>query len=281
MRRCCGEVDIAMFLAPDQCEQADASSGTQCLVADSDTYIWMRPDFHGAHPALNDLRVREALFIAVDMPAIVEHIIVQGTHQNAQMLPAAAVGHVPDLEPYGYDPERARELLDQARADGVDLDGLTLHIAARVGSSPRNGEVIEAIGNFLNQVGLETAVALEEPAVFNQWLVADPDPTRANVAVHPANFGIMDYELTLGAGYTCGSQLSEYCNPEFDERLNAAARLSGKERHDALQEVVRFLRDKYVMAPVALMQRAYGLPADLVWEPGLDHRIQVINMTRQ
>jgi hypothetical protein len=110
--------------------------------------------------------------------------------------------------------------------------------------------------------------------------VADPDETRANVAVHPANFGIMDYELTLGAGYTCASQLSVYCNEDLDARLNAAARLSGDERHAALQEVVRFLHGEFVMAPVALMQRAYGLPADLQWEPGLDHRMQVINMAR-
>ena len=275
-----GEVDIAMFLAPDQCVQADANAATQCLVVASDTYIWMRPDFHGAHPALEDARVREAMFVAIDMPAIVEHLVVQGVHQNGQMLPDAAVGHVPGLEAYAYDPERARQLLDEAQADGVDVDGLTLHIAARVGSSPRNGEVIEAIANFLNEVGLSTTVALEEPAVFNQWLVAEPDASRANVAVHPANFGIMDYELTLGAGYTCASQLSVYCNPEFDEALNAAARLSGEERHAALQEVVRFLHGEFVMAPVALMQRFYGLPADLTWEPGLDHRVQVINMTR-
>lgn len=276
-----GEVDIAMFLAPDQCEQADAAEQTQCLVSDSDTYIWMRPDLRGAHPALSDARVREAIYVAIDMPAIVEHIIVQGTHQNGQMLPAAAVGHVPDLAPFAYDADRARELLDAAKADGVDLDGLTLHIAARVGSSPRNGEVIESIANYLNQVGLSTTVALEEPAVFNQWLVADADPTRASIAVHPANFGIMDYELTLGAGYTCASQLSIYCSEEFDTELNAAARLSGDERHKALQELVRAARDEFVMAPVALMQRAYGLPADLTWEPGLDHRIQVINMARQ
>jgi peptide/nickel transport system substrate-binding protein len=275
-----GEVDIAMFLAPDQCEQAEADAATSCLLVDSDTYIWMRPDMRGAHPALNDVRVREALYVAVDMPAIVEHIIVQGTFLNGQMLPEAAVGHVPDLEPYAYDPDRARQLLDAARADGVDVDGLTVHLATRVGSSPRNGEVIEAIANYLGQVGISTTVAVEEPAVFNQWLIADADATRANIAVHPANFGIMDYELTLGAGYTCDSQLSVYCNPDFDARLNAAARLSGEERHKALQDLVRFVRDEMVMAPVALMQRAYGMPAGLGWEPGLDHRVQVINMTR-
>lgn len=275
-----GEVDIAMFLAPDQCDQAEADEATRCILVDSDTYIWMRPDWRSAHPALQDKRVREALYTAVDMPAIVEHIIVQGSVLNGQMLPAAAVGHVPDLEPYAYDPGRAKALLDEARADGVDLDNLTLHIAARVGSSPRNGEVIEAIANFLDQAGLSTTVALEEPAVFNQWLIAEPDSTRANIAVHPANFGIMDYELTLGAGYTCDSQLSVYCNPDFDARLDQAARLSGEERHQALQELVRFVRDEMVMAPVALMQRAWGLPADLRWEPGLDHRVQVINMAR-
>lgn len=276
-----GEADLSMFLGPDECAAVDAASDTYCLAAESDTYVWFRPDFHGAHPALEDPRVREAMFSAVDWESIVVNVIEQGTLQNGQMLGEGAVGYVADLDPYPYDPEHSRQLLDEARADGVDVDGLTVHIATRLGSSPRNGEVIEAIGAFLTDVGINNTVQVEEPAVFNEWLIAPATEARANVAVHTANFGILDYALTLGAGYTCGSQLSVYCNPEFDDDLVAASELSGDERHQALGELVSFLRDEYVMAPVVLLDRAYGLRSDIEWVPGVDQRIEVVNMRRR
>ena len=36
--------------------------------------------------------------------------------------------------------------------------------------------------------------------------------------------------------------------------------------------------ERYVVAPVGLLQRAYGLPENLEWDFGLDHRIVAVNI---
>jgi ABC-type transport system substrate-binding protein len=73
-----GEADFGMFVTPEQCEAAEAEDGTKCISAPSDSYLFFRPDVTGAHPAFEDLRVRQAIFHAIDRQAIIDHIMGVG-----------------------------------------------------------------------------------------------------------------------------------------------------------------------------------------------------------
>jgi peptide/nickel transport system substrate-binding protein len=157
-----GEADLAMFVTPEQCADADAHGASKCIVAPSDTYLFLRPDVTGAHPAMEDIRVRQAIFHAIDREAIIEHLMGSGQYLGAQMLTEDAPGYNPDLSDYDYDPERARSLLDEARDDGVPVDDANVMVAARVASVPRIGEIIEAVGGMLAEVGLPNRVELQE-----------------------------------------------------------------------------------------------------------------------
>ena len=102
-----GEADFAMFVTPEQCADADAQDGTRCIVAPSDSYLFLRPDVTGAHPAMEDIRVRQAIFHAVDREAIIEHIMGNGQPLGGQMLTEDAPRYNPEVADYDYDPERA------------------------------------------------------------------------------------------------------------------------------------------------------------------------------
>ena len=70
----------------------------------------------------------------------------------------------------------------------------------------------------------------------------------------------MDYGATFGAHFSCGGIVSVFCDPDFDARVAEAASMTGKERHEALRALVKEGHDRYVVAPVGLLQRAYGIP---------------------
>lgn len=91
------EADFAMFVTPEQCEAANAAEGRKCIVAPSDSYLFFRPDVTGAHPAFEDIRVRQAIFHAIDRKAIIEHIMGLGEYLGSQMLTPDAAGYNPDI----------------------------------------------------------------------------------------------------------------------------------------------------------------------------------------
>src|SRR5207248_1006712 len=63
---------------------------------------------------LKDRRVREALSLAINRPAIVARVMQDAVIPSGQFLPPGTYSYVPNLAPPPYDPERARELLTQA-----------------------------------------------------------------------------------------------------------------------------------------------------------------------
>src|SRR5690606_2593960 len=75
-----------------------------------------------AVPPLNDVRVRRALNHAIDREAMKGTIFSDKVIPSSQLVVPGINGFNPDLVPYTYDPEKAKELLAEARADGVPVD---------------------------------------------------------------------------------------------------------------------------------------------------------------
>lgn len=276
-----GEADFAMFVTPEQCAAANKRPTTRCIVAPSDSYLFLRPDVTGAHPAFQDLRVRQAIFHAIDRKAIIEQLMGVGDYLGSQMLSSDADGFNPGLPDYSYDPARSRKLLAEARAAGVPVDSANVLVAARVGSVPRIGEIIEAVGGMLNDVGLKNRVELQEQGRIIEWFLKRPGPTRANILVHPGGNPLWDYSLTLRALYHCKTIVSMHCDEDFDRRLEAASLLGGQERTKAFQALVAEAHAKYLILPMARIAWTYALRSDLDWQYRLDQRLVAVQMKRK
>ncbi|WP_421723186.1 ABC transporter substrate-binding protein [Bauldia sp.] len=271
-----GEAQVAMFLTKEECDRFNEAEGVDCIVKGSDTFLSVRLDYHGAQPILEDLRFREAVFTGIDWEGIRQNLMGLGEPLAGQLLPEAATGFHDGISQYPYDPVRAKALVEELKAEGSEIP--SIHIATRLGSTPRNGEMIEAMGAMLNAIGIPTTVAVEEPGVFNPWVTTKPEPTRAGMWLHPQGNPLMDYAAQFSAHYICGSIISVFCDPDFDARVADAATLSGDERHQALRELVKEGHDRYIMGGVGLLQRAYGVPQGFDWDFGLDHRILAVHM---
>ena len=80
-----GEAQIARFLAPEDCETTPV-----CLEAPSVETIFLRLDT--MHPVMGDIRIREAIGLAVDKESLVEQIF-GGGEVATQLVGPSAVGY--------------------------------------------------------------------------------------------------------------------------------------------------------------------------------------------
>ena len=171
-----------------------------------------------------DQRVRQAANYAVNKEAIVNDIL-EGTAEVAAgpIPPAFAWAHNEELEPYPYDPERARELLAEAGAEGAELTFYVTEGGSGMLDPVAMGTAIqadlEAVGfdvgietyewnTFLGEVnpGLEGKADMAEMA----WMTNDPDTLpylTLRTEAWPENGG-------FNSGY--------YSNPEVDRLLEQA-----------------------------------------------------------
>ncbi len=272
-----GEAQLAMFLTKEECERFDTEDGVKCLVKGSDTFLQVRLDYHDAHPTLANEKFREAFFTGIDWEGIRENLMGLGEPLQGQMLPAGATGFNDGIAQYPFDPVGAQALVEELKAEGIEIP--SIHISTRQGSTPRQGEMIEAMGAMLTFVGVPNTVAVEEPGIFNPRAVTKPtDNARAYAWLHPQGNPLLDYGATFGAHVVCESRISVFCDPDFDANVAQAISLTGDDRHAALRELVGEVHDRYVLGAVGLLQRAYGVPENLEWEFGPDHRIVAVNM---
>ncbi|KUF09130.1 hypothetical protein AVJ23_18805 [Pseudoponticoccus marisrubri] len=285
-----GEADLATNPSPEDCAAAEGNDGYSCITGPSDAYLYGRLDqsLH-AHPALQDMRVRKAIFHALDYEGIADLIGLASVPQG-QLGTPDMLGFNDSLSQYEYNPDLSRQLLDEARADGVDVDGLVVEVVGR-NTTPRVGSVTEVIGFFLEQVGINTQINVQLPDVFNPRVrikgYAEEAP-RAMMQVHVKQNASGEFGTNLLGNYACpdiddpsgASRSSVHCNPEFDEKLAKALTLSGEERDAALQELVGFLHGQYPILPLALLDKGYLIGDGYDFTFGVDHRFLAVNVTR-
>lgn len=285
-----GEAQLAINPSPEDCQAAETISGINCITSPSDAYLYGRLD-HSLHAdeRLQDMRIRQAIFHAIDYEGLADLIGVASVPQG-QLGTPDMLGFVDTLEQYAYDPDLSRSLIEEARADGIDVDGLNVEVVGRTGT-PRIGSVTEIIGFFLNDVGVNATVNVQSADLFNPRVrisgYADEAP-RAMMQVHMKQNASGEFGVNILGNYACpnpddpagASRSSVYCNPEFDEKLFEALALSGDERDAALQELVSFLYDEYSIIPLAILDRGYLIDASYDLITGVDHRVQVVNLSR-
>jgi peptide/nickel transport system substrate-binding protein len=259
-----GEAQFARFLAPEDC-----ATTPQCVSASSVETIFLRLDT--MHPAMSDIRIRQAIAMAVDKQGVADSLF-GGGEAASQLVGPSATGYNDELEPYPYDLEAAKALVAEAAADGVDV-AAPIVVATRQGIYLRNAEFAQYVASQLKEIGLNATSEVIEVAQYNEQYdlnFADVPEDRGWIGTNPHGNEIMDVSSTARAYYSCEGGSSTYCNPALDEKLNAAIPLVGDERQQALEEVTAMYYEDYGAIPIIHMPLNYGLAANLEWLPRLD-----------
>lgn len=123
-----GRLDVVLGTVPNLMSELERAGHQWISETGGGTYVFsyiLNPD----HPAfgpenapLMDVRVRQAMTMAIDRQTIIDVLLDGTTTAPSQPATSDAFGFDPGLEPYPYDPDRARALLAEAGyEDGFDL----------------------------------------------------------------------------------------------------------------------------------------------------------------
>lgn len=117
---------------------------------------------NSSRPGLDDLRVRQAIEYAIDKEALVQGILGDRGEVAHSVIAPLTYGYY-DSGLYGYDPEKAKELLAQA---GYGEGELSFVIQSPDGRYYKDKECCMAIANMLQNVGINATVEVNDWASF-------------------------------------------------------------------------------------------------------------------
>jgi peptide/nickel transport system substrate-binding protein len=118
-------------------------------------YLGLNPE---ANPQLKDLKVRQAIYHALNREQLVQTQLPEGAEVATQFMPKTVSGYNTSLEAYAYDPDEAKRLLAEAGAEGMTLNFAYPTEVSRP-YMPDPEKIYEALRTDLEAVGIKVKVS--------------------------------------------------------------------------------------------------------------------------
>jgi peptide/nickel transport system substrate-binding protein len=154
-----GEVDAIVFIPFNRVTELQGNPDLQVHLDPSsrEDHILINHD----HEPLGDVRVRQALYHAIDRQAIVDAVTFGHGKVANSFVPAGAMFYNPNNPDYPYDPEKAKALLKEAGAEGLSLQFL---LTAGDSVHDQIGVIVK---DQLAKVGVDVEIVKQEEG--QQW----------------------------------------------------------------------------------------------------------------
>ncbi len=228
-----GEAQIAYEIAPQ-----DGTTANDHAFPNAETSL-LRIDQEVA--PLNDKRVREALNLAIDRDGLIGTIFHAQAQKAMQVVLPSVFGYNPDIPVWTYDPEKARSLLDAARADGVPVD-TEIVIYGRIGIYPNSSESLEAIQAMLADAGFNVRLEMLETSPWLKKLLKPWDAGRQpSILQTQIDNTEGDAVFTLPNRFTSDGNTSSIADPKLDTLISDASKATGDERKRLFQDAFKYV----------------------------------------
>lgn len=253
-----GEVDMITDTIPaEEVQQLIATGECQLYPLLNATYYKINAQTE--IEALQDVRVRKALSMAIDRKALVENVTRSGEAPAMGLVPygmTVADGST-DFRDYAgsyylteeAQLEEAKALL--AEAGYPEGEGIPT-IQILYNTKDLNKSVAEAIQEMWKELGIQVELVNQEWAVFQDNLVGLQYPAIARDSwsgdyTDPMTF--MDMYTSGNVQSACG-----YANPAYDEQIAIAANSQGEEHFAAYAEAERVIMEDAYIIPLYYSQ---------------------------
>lgn len=232
-----GDVDMAYNLqAPDLIAGLEQDERLQVIDGTSTGEVLLA--LNNAAPPFDDLRVRRAIMYAIDRQAVLDTAWAGHGELIGSMVPPTDPYYQDLTDAYPYDPDRARELLEEA---GVEDLSITFDVPTR----PYAEAVAQVVVSQLADVGIDaTIVPAEFPAVWLDKVFTEHD-YQMSVILHTEARDLLT--IFGDPGYYIG-----YDNPRLAEVAEDADQGSPDEYVAGMQEVARMIVDDAASDPLFL-----------------------------
>lgn len=235
--------------------------------------LWTRHiGFNNEWGPFTDKRVRQAFNYAIDTEVIISKYMFDMAYLATGYFPPGLPAYDQELEGYGYDPEKAKELLAKAGYG----DGFTVEVIGHPTHPEWGIPAVEATMDFLNKVGIELQpVGLQSAELYARIKDGDYEAYAQSFGGVPTSLGYLSRWHSSRIGV---ENYVRYNNPEFDRLIDEASReINDELRLDLVRQAERAMVEdapmffyNYNMNALAHQGWVHGLvpcPVEHFWQP--------------
>ena len=227
-----GSADIAInALTGDLVLALEKEPNLQVLHAPGTVLSYLA--FNTRDPILKDVRVRQALAFAVDRRPLIHYLLRDFARPADSLLPPESWAYDSNVARYDYSPERARELLEQARYPAVN--GVRFHLTMKTGTEESTRLLAAVLQQQLREVGIVLDLRTFEFATFFA------DVTRGAYQMHSLRWvggnedpDIFEYVFHSSKFPPHGANRTYYSNPQVDALIDQARSVLDQETRKRL-----------------------------------------------
>lgn len=269
-----GGVDIAANIPPSDWDRIEENDGTSLITGPSNRTMIFFVRHQEGYPTA-DLRVRQAIDLAIDNQAVIDHVLGgKGTPTITRVNPGN-VGVNEDLHnTYNYDVEKAKELMAEAGYE----DGFEMTIQSPNGRYPQDRETVEVVAGMLSEIGIEAKLEFMEWGAFVEMRDANE-----NEDMYLLGLSSSLYDSAQSLDYY-GSWLAEehigYKNEEIDELLQEAEiGMDQDQRIEQYQRVQEIAAEELPHINLHQLEQAFAVSDRINFTPSLDELIDIKSVT--
>ncbi len=221
---------------------------------------------------LKDARVRKAISLAVNRPAIVDSLLEGRATQAEQFMPKGSFGNSKTLRPDAYDLAGAKKML----AESGYPNGFHMVIHSPLNRYVNDGAVAQVLAQLLARVGIVTRVETMPAAVYfsranklefsvmlSSWGGADTQ--EALMAVRPV---VATFDKDKGAG---SANRGRYSNPQLDQLIEQGMGATNRnERADLSARVVEMAIKDTAIVPLYFEHSTWAMKKGFQFKPRID-----------
>jgi peptide/nickel transport system substrate-binding protein len=243
-----GQLDLVTRLNPALLAGVESVPNLEVLRQSQNLYYWVV--LNQKDERFTDARVRQALLLALDRPAMIEAILKgYGTVATGPIAPLLGAIYTSDVASYPYDPEAAKALLAEAGwtpgDDGVmQKDGQRLEISMPTGQFGELVPITLLIQQYWEAIGVKANVEVIEWNAYIQQVVVkrEYEGTMAWWS-QPPTPDVTPY-------YSCeavstGNNIPNYCSEELDQMMAEGRRaLTPEDQASVYGKMQQFLANE-------------------------------------
>ncbi len=240
-----GSADIAPSgsLSADMVEALRREPNLQIEMASGSVYNYLA--FNLRDPKLKDVRVRQAIAYAIHREPIIHYLWRDQAEPATSVLPPQSWAYNGNVRQYNYDPQRARELLDQA-GYRLGSDGVRFHLSMKTSTEETTRLLAAVLQQQLRDVGIALDIrTLEFGSFFSEVTKGAFQMFSLRWIGGNQNPDIFDYVFHSSSVPPQRANRGYYSNPRVDALLNQArAEIDLAKRKPLYDEVQRILAEE-------------------------------------
>ena len=228
---------------------------------------------------LKDVRVRRALSIAINRPAIVERVMEGVATATGQMVPDGTFGWTPEIKVPAFDPEQAKKLLAEAGYP----NGLRVTIHSTKGRYVNDTRVVQAVAQMWQRIGVQASIELQPWSTYASrvhkreysiMIGAVAAVTSESSQVLRSAMGTYDPPNGWG-GFNWG----RYSNPALDALVTRAANIADNtQRETVLRQAMTMGTNDVGNIPLHLQKTTWAMQSTLTYAGRSDDQTRVADI---